>query len=94
MRVERGQSQILFGMLPAQTVDLQGAVWRVKEWPDAQELSIDQGTLRNGLQEAIAPWAATGNDNGLANELRGGARVQAVSVNRRMGVEVDAFPKQ
>ena len=31
MRVERGASQILFGLLPGQTADLEGRIWRVTQ---------------------------------------------------------------
>ena len=31
MRVERGASQILFGMLPGQTADLEGRIWQRRQ---------------------------------------------------------------
>ena len=41
MRVERGASQVLFGFLPEQTVDLEGRVWRVARWSDASVVALD-----------------------------------------------------
>lgn len=94
MKVERGQSQILFGMLPQQTVDLQSGVWRVASWTDPVRLPLDQTTVRSALLDAIAPWTATGQDAGLSGELRGAANVEAVAVNPDRGVLVESFPKQ
>ena len=94
MRVERGGSQILFGMLPSQTVDLEGRVWQVARWVDPPALTLDQGSLRRALLEAITPWSAGGVDNGLSAELFAQAPVEAVSVNRDRGVLVAPFPNQ
>lgn len=94
MKVERGASQVLFGMLPTQTVDLQGRVWKVAHWTDPVKLPLDAASVRNTLLEVIAPWSATGEDDGLANELRMQAPIEVVGVNKERGVAVDAFPKQ
>ena len=42
MRVERGASQILFGLLPGQTADLEGRIWRVASWVDPVQTPLDQ----------------------------------------------------
>lgn len=94
MRIERGISQILFGMLPNQTVDLEGRVWRVTRWADPVPLPLDQTAVRRALLEAVAPWAIHGNDSGLDAELRSGARVEIVKVNEDRGVVVAPFPRQ
>jgi hypothetical protein len=94
VRVERGSSQILFGMLPTQTVDLEGRVWRVTHWPDPVRLPLDQAAVRTALLEAIAPWALRRRDAGLDGELRGRAPVDVVQVNEDRGVVVEQFPRQ
>ncbi len=94
MRVERGASQVLFGMLPTQTVDLQGRVWRVAHWTDPLPLPLDPNTVRGALIDAIAPWVASGEDAGLGGELRGRAAVEVVEVNRDRGVLIESFPSQ
>ena len=66
MRVERGASQILFGLLPEQTVDLEGGVWRVSSWVEPVPIPIDQATLRDALAQAVKPWADRGNDGGVS----------------------------
>lgn len=94
MRVERGASQILFGMLPNQTVDLEGRVWRVSHWPDPARLDLDQAAVRMALLDAVAPWALHGRDAGLDGELRGRTPVEVVQVNEDRGVVVEQFPRQ
>lgn len=94
MKTERGASQVLFGMLPTQTVDLQGHVWKVSHWADPVKLVLDQTSVRNAVLEAIAPWAATGQDGGLAAELYGRASIEVVGVNPDRGVIVEPFPRQ
>ena len=94
MRVERGASQILFGLLPAQTVDLEGGVWQVSRWADPVSIPIDQATVRDALIQAIAPWQASQNDGGVSAELYGQAQILVMAVNEDRGVVVEPFPKQ
>lgn len=94
MRVERGASQILFGLLPSQTADLEGRIWRVAQWLDPVEVPLDQDTVRSALISAVAPWALTGNDDGLTAELRGRATVEVVRLNMDRGVVTESFPSQ
>ena len=94
MRVERGTSQILFGLLPGQTADLEGRVWRVSNWVDPVQIPLDQDAVRSALIIAIAPWAATGNDDGLTAALRARATVEIVGLNMDRGVLVEPFPQQ
>ncbi len=70
MRVDRGASQVLFGMLPTQTVDLQGGIWQVREWVDPEPILLDASTVRGVLLDAMAPWIASNQDDGVASELR------------------------
>jgi hypothetical protein len=93
VRAERGASQILFGMLPTQTVDLEGGVWRVTHWADPVPLLLDQTSVRMALLEAIAPWAIHGRDGGVDGELRAHAVVQVVQINEDRGVVVERFPR-
>ncbi len=94
MRVERGASQILFGLLPGQTADLEGQIWKVVHWVDPVETPLDQDSVRSALIAASAPWALTGNDDGLAAELRGRATVDIVRLNMDRGVLAEHFPQQ
>lgn len=93
MREQRSASQILFGFLPDQTVDLQGHVWRVKGWTNPQHEAIDQLTLRRGLIRAATPWAVTENDGGYVEHLRQGRELQVLTLNRNDGVAVEPFPR-
>ncbi len=94
MRVERGASQILFGLLPRQTADLDGRIWRVAHWVDPVETTLDQDSVRSALIAAAAPWTLTANDDGLERELRGRATVEIVRLNMDRGVLTEPFPQQ
>lgn len=94
MRVERGASQILFGLLPGQTADLEGRIWKVTQWVDPVPIPLDQDAVRGALLGAIAPWTATGNDDGLERDLRARAKVDVVELNMDRGVLVEPFPRQ
>ena len=94
MRVERGASQILFGLLPGQTADLEGRIWRVTSWVDPVQTPLDQDAVRSALISAIAPWTVTGMDDGLTAELRARTTVEVVRLNMDRGVLVESFPQQ
>ena len=94
MRVERGASQVLFGLLPGQTADLEGRIWRVANWVDPVETPLDQESVRSALIAAATPWTAAGNDDGLAASLRARAAVDVVRLNMDRGVRVEPFPQQ
>lgn len=94
MRVERGASQILFGLLPGQTADLEGRIWRVASWVEPVQVPLDPETVRNALHSAIAPWALAGTDDGMAAELRARAPIEVVRLNMERGVLVEPFPQQ
>ncbi|WP_159847582.1 hypothetical protein [Nocardia sp. CY41] len=94
MRVERGASQVLFGLLPGQTADLEGRIWRVAQWLDPVPIQLDQDAVRTTLLGAIAPWTATGMDDGLGRELRARMTVEVVGLNMDRGVLVEPFPPQ
>jgi len=94
VRVERGASQILFGLLPGQTADLEGRIWRVAHWVDPVETPLDQDSVRSALIAAAAPWTLAGTDDGLAAELRARATVEIVRLNMDRGVLAEPFPQQ
>jgi hypothetical protein len=94
VRVDRGASQILFGLLPGQSADLEGQIWRVTEWDDAIEVPLDQDAVRSAMIAACRPWTAAGNDDGVAAELRARGTVEVVRLDVKRGVSVEAFPRQ
>ena len=53
MKVLRGASQILFGFLPEQTVDLEGRVWKVAEWLNPYAAQVDDLGLREALLRGL-----------------------------------------
>jgi hypothetical protein len=94
VRVERGASQILFGLLPGQTADLEGRIWRVANWADPVAMALDQDSVRQALIGAAAPWAQRNNDDGFTNDLRARANVEIVGLNMDRGVVMEPFPQQ
>jgi hypothetical protein len=94
VRVERGASQVLFGMLPGQTADLEGRIWKVTHWIDPVPIQLDQDAVRAAMLGAIAPWTATAMDDGLERALRAHTMVEVVGLNMDRGVLVETFPEQ
>lgn len=94
MRDYRSASQIQFGYLPEQTVDVRGGVWKVDSWNDSiREHAIDLRTLREELIRAAAPWLAAGRDNGFTAALRGDAHLELRKLNRNRGISLRPFPR-
>ena len=50
--------------------------------------------MRAALLGSIAPWTATGMDDGLERELRARTTVEVVGLNMDRGVLVETFPEQ
>jgi len=94
VRVERGTSQIFFGLLPDQTADLAGRVWRVDAWVDPVPLTLDQEAVRAAIIRELIPWTRSHRDNGLADQLSARTTVEVVQLNKDRGVRVESFPKQ
>lgn len=93
MNTERGVSQILFGFLPGQTVDLAGGVWLVEEWYKPMPLQVDVEALRAALLREVASWATAGRDGGLVAALQGRRPLEVVRPDpSRGGVRVRPFP--
>ena len=91
----RSASQILFGYLPDQTVDVRGGVWKVKSWRvPHDERNIDVEALRRELCRLAAPWQASGRDGGFVQDLLSKrVRVKVQSLDRDRGVELEPFPR-
>ncbi len=91
----RSASQILFGYLPDQTVDVNGGVWKVKSWRiPHDERNVDVEALRRELCRLAAPWQASGKDGGFVQDLlTSRVRVKVQSLDRDRGVELEPFPR-
>lgn len=93
MTETRSASQILFGYLPEQTVDLRGGIWKVREWHTVREPNVDLGTLRRELRRLVAPWRATQEDGGYGVDLDRHRDLVVMRLDRHNGVELEPFPK-
>ncbi len=93
MRELRGASQILYGFLPEQTVDLKGGVWKVDKWLDPVRLHVDPDALRRRLLSSIDLWRHVGSDGGTYAEVEGGCELELLSLNVERGLEVKRYPK-
>lgn len=93
MKEYRSASQILFGYLPDQTVDLAGRVWRVKEWRTPIRHHVDDAVIRRELMRAAAPWTSAGRDADFAQHLRQGWDLAVQGLDRQNGVSVFSFPE-
>jgi hypothetical protein len=93
--VRRSASQIMFGHLPEQTVDIEGGIWKVTRWRYPHvESAIDLDALQEEVLTAAREWSTLGKDGGLSEKLRSGKRViQVLSLDRDNGIEVNPFPK-
>jgi hypothetical protein len=91
----RSASQILFGYLPDQTVDARGGVWKVTSWRRPIEgSSIDGDALRRELCRLALPWQSENADGGFVHDLLSGrSRVRVKSLDRKLGVELEPFPR-
>ena len=94
MRTSRSASQILFGYLPEQTVDLNGGVWKVKDWRHPKVRSeIDSASLRREIVRQAMPWKFAEMDGGFTTQLLAGAPITVLTLDENNGVEVEPFPK-
>lgn len=94
MKELRSASQIVFGFLPHQTVDLRGGVWKVKDWRTPRVRSeIDIGSLRREVLKAAGPWRFANLDGGYCNQLEANAKLSVITLDEENGVEVEPFPK-
>jgi len=94
MKESRSASQILFGFLPEQTVDLRGGVWKVKDWRHPKVRGeIDSGSLRREIIRQAMPWSAADMDAGFVAHLHAGASISVLTLDENNGVEVEPFPR-
>lgn len=93
--VRRSASQIMFGHLPRQTVDINQGVWRIERWRRPQvERAIDIEALKSEVLSAAQPWTIQGRDGKFAEKLRSGRRPIVVhSLDRDNGIEAVPFPR-
>lgn len=96
MKDFRSSSQVIFGFLPEQTVDLRGKIWKVKHWRAPYRLSeVDTETLRQGILNRAVEWEASHKDyKKFLSHLRRGMLVEAYALDNDNGVEVAEFPNQ
>jgi hypothetical protein len=92
MREKRSGSQILFGYLPEQTVDLAGKIWKVDRWTNPIQTAVDQNILRDELLRLASAWESSGMDGGFAQDVRRGVAVDVFTLNRDAGVKVSSYP--
>ncbi|MDC6295119.1 hypothetical protein ACQZ32_09290 [Ralstonia pseudosolanacearum] len=94
MKEKRSASQVLFGYLPEQTVDLRNGVWKIKDWrtPIVRN-DIDDESLRRAIQRQVTPWRNKGMDGGFYAALQSGAKIETVTLDPDNGVDVEPFPK-
>jgi len=88
----RSASQILFGFLPEQTVDLEGKVWKISQWRSPIRQHIDDTALRQELLRLAAPWESKRTDNNYGQHLRQGRDLVVLSLDRNNGVSAESFP--
>lgn len=94
MKEFRSASQILFGFLPQQTVDLRKGIWKVKDWRFPKVRSdIDGASLRRELLRQATPWQITKMDSGFVDRLHAKEEVRVLVLDESNGVEVEQFPK-
>jgi hypothetical protein len=94
MKVERSSSQVLFGFLPEQTVDLQGSIWKVDRWHTLPTTSrVDVVSLRNELRRLAGPWRAANRDGGFVTDLDRGRELTVLQLDKERGIEVAAYPR-
>ncbi|WP_025619845.1 hypothetical protein [Salinispora cortesiana] len=89
----RSGSQILRTFLPAQTVDLRGAIYRVNEWSTPNPIEVDSDVVRWSLLTEIGAWTANDTDGGMAGELLRKVPVEVVELDERRGVTVESYPR-
>lgn len=92
MREERSRSQILFGFLPEQTVDLRGRVWKVKHWQSPIRKTVYDPALRREVARQAGAWAANGLDGGFIEDLMKGKTLNVLTLSMDDGVRVAPFP--
>ncbi|MFI9797698.1 DUF1998 domain-containing protein [Streptomyces sp. NPDC052302] len=89
----RNKNQILFNLLPEQTVDIKSRIWRVVEWTSPERVDVDEQRIRNQLIREIQGWSTTGRDSGFAGALSRNHPLEIRGLNLEQGVRVEPFPR-
>lgn len=91
----RSASQILFGYLPEQTVDVRGGIWKVVAWQDAiEDRNVDNDALVAEVCRLAHPWHQQSVDGNFVEDLTlGRSRLKVFSLNRGRGVSLEPFPR-
>lgn len=96
MKETRSASQIIYGFLPEQTIDLKGNIWKVRWWRSPKRRNeVDAAALREEVLRQARAWESKHTDySGFLGKLRAGAEVEPYGIDEVNGVQVDPFPKQ
>ncbi|MEV0425525.1 hypothetical protein [Micromonospora sp. NPDC050495] len=89
MKDKRSGTQVLYGLLPEQTADLQGGIWKTVEWRDPIKVDVDEAAIRQRLETEILGWT---RDVGAVHASRT-LDVEVVKVNDARGVKVERYPE-
>ncbi len=89
MKDKRSGTQVLYGLLPEQTADLQGGIWKTVEWRDPIKVDVDEAAIRQRLETEILGWT---RDVGAVHASRS-LDIEVVKVNDGRGVKVERFPQ-
>lgn len=94
MKESRSASQVLFGFLPQQTVDLRNGVWKVKDWrfPKVRN-DIDMQSIREEIVRQARPWQYVNLDGGFVAQIQSGAPISILTIDLDNGIDVEPFPK-
>ena len=93
MKDTRSASQILYGFLPEQTVDVKSGIWKVRKWHTHAAHGVDQDELVQALIRRSRPWEAEGRDGDFVSHLRSGRTVRVEALDREKGILMTAFPR-
>ncbi|WP_125641919.1 hypothetical protein [Nonomuraea sp. WAC 01424] len=93
MKDQRSGSQVLYGLLPEQTADLRGGIWKSAEWKGAITIDVEDSMVRQRLIDEMSGWVAGGLDPGVVKSLWAGTEIEVVRVNPKQGVRVERFPE-
>ncbi|MEU2166908.1 hypothetical protein ACH47V_05950 [Micromonospora chersina] len=89
MKDKRSGTQVLYGLLPEQTADLQGGIWKTVEWRDPIKVDVDEAAIRQRLETEILGWT---RDVGAVHASRT-LDIEVVKVNDARGVKVERYPE-
>ena len=91
---KRSVSQVLYGFLPGQVVDIDSQIRKVKRWrnPINRTGAVDIEAVRREMLRQGESWESRKIDGGFCEALRKNEPVTIYSVDPNNGVEVEVFP--